>query len=214
MADWGKKIPGGYFDEVKHVYRDDEGAILPSVTQIFEMLHFTDFSGINEDVLEWKRQFGTSVHSAVEYLVQNDLDWDSMDLAIVPAVTGIEQRLKEIQYKSIAVEEGKIMNLFGMKYGGTLDHRGTCVYQGQVRDCIIDLKTASKEEKYWKWQVASYTVGVPKTKLPIIGIVLKVDKDGKVVPYFYDVRSSLREFQVLLAACILGINNGIYQLRK
>jgi hypothetical protein len=213
-GDWGTEIENGWFDPVKHIYRDERGTIIPSVTQIFDLLHLVDFSAISPDVLEWKRQFGTSVHKAVELLVQADLDWDSCDERSIPAITGVEQAFKKLQYKSEVVEDSRIFNLFGMKYGGSCDHRGTCVYQGQERHCVIDLKTASKEEFYWKWQVSAYTAGLPKNSKPWLGMVLKVDKEGNVTPYYYDVYAGLKEFQCLLATAILGINNGAYKLKK
>lgn len=214
MPDWGIEIPGGWFDPDKHVYRDERGSVVPSVTQVFDLLHISDFSSVDADTLEWKRQFGTSVHKAVELLVQNDLDWDSCDDRAIPAIVGIEQKFKEIQFKSEAVEDSRIYSLFGMKYGGSCDHRGTCLYQGQERHCVIDLKTSCKEEVYWKWQVSAYTVGLPKNDKPWLGMVLKVDKNGETKPYYYDVYAGLREFQALLAAAIIGINSGSYKLKK
>lgn len=214
MPDWGIQIEGGWFDPEKHVYRDERGTRIPSVTQVFDLLHLVDFSAIDEATLEWKRQYGTAVHKAVELLVQGDLDWDTCDERAIPAVTGIEQKLRDLQFRSEAVEENRICNLFGMKFGGTCDHRGICNYQGKDRHCVIDLKTACKEEVYWKWQVAAYTVGLPKNERPWLGIVLKVDKEGTVKPFYYDVAAGLKEFQTLLAACIIGINAGAYKIGK
>lgn len=211
-ADWGVEIPGGFFDEEKHLYRNQAGVVVPSVTKVFDFLGFTDFSGISEEVLEWKRCFGTSVHSAVELLVQNDLDWDSCDERAIPAICGIEQKLKAMQYVSHATEERRIYNLHGMEYGGSLDHRGTCVHQGVERNCVIDLKTACKAENHWKWQVSAYAAGLEKHDKPWLGIALQVTKEGDVKPFFYDTFTGLREFQILLSTVILGINNGYYKL--
>lgn len=213
-GDWGKPIPGGFFDEKKHLYRNERGTVVPSVTQVFDLLHMVDFSAIDPGVLEWKRQFGTSVHKAIELLVQNDLDWDSCDERAIPAIAGVEQAFKKLQFRSEVVEDSRIFSLFGMEYGGSCDHRGTCIYQGQERHCVIDLKTASKEEFYWKWQVSAYTVGLTKGEKSWLGMVLKVDQDGNVKPFYYDVYAGLREFQTLLAACIIGINSGAYKVGK
>lgn len=213
-GDWGVEISGGFFDEKRHLYRNAKGTIVPSVTQIFDILGFTDFSAIAPEVLEWKRLFGTSVHSAIELLVQNDLDWDSCDERAIPAIAGIEQKLKQLQYVSHAYEEKRIYNLCGMEYGGSLDHRGLCTHQGIERHCIVDLKTAVKVEPTWKWQVSAYTVGLDKQEKPWLGIVLQVDREGAVTPHYVDTYAGLKEFQILLAAAIIKINCGAAKIGK
>jgi hypothetical protein len=206
---WGLKIEGGYFDEERHLYRDERGTPVLSVTQIFDCLGFSDFSSIAPDVLNWKREYGNGVHRAIELLVSKDLDWDSCDERIIPTVIGVEQRLEQMGYVSQACEERRIHNLFGMHYGGTLDHRGTCIHQGVERPCIIDIKTGSKESPSWKWQIAAYTVGLERPAKGWLGIVLQVNADGRVVPHYYDVYTGLKEFQCLLSAAILKVNAGL-----
>ena len=41
-----------------------------------------------------------------------------------------------------------------------------------------------------------------------------IDEEGVVKPFYYDLVSAAREFQTLLATCILGINNGLYKIGK
>lgn len=211
---WGVEIPGGWYNDATHCYRNEQGIEVPSVTQIFDLLHLTDLSAIPQATLEWKREFGNSVHRSVQLLVEGDLDWDSCDERAIPAIVGIEQRLKQMQFVSHAREENRVYTLCGMRYGGTLDHRGICIYQGKERHCVIDLKTADRESPTWKWQVSAYSVGLDKVPGGWLGIVLKVGRDGDVTPYYYDVFSGIREFQCLLAACILGINTRLYKLGK
>src|ERR1019366_315802 len=105
MPDYGIEIPGGHFDEKRHIYRNTKGTIVPSTTQVFSILGCNDFEGVPPDVLEWKRIYGTAVHRAIEFLVAGDLDWDSLDEVIIPAVTGLEQKLKALQFKYEAAEE-------------------------------------------------------------------------------------------------------------
>jgi hypothetical protein len=214
MPDYGIEIPGGYFDEKLHLYRNPKGTIVPSVTQIFTLLGFSDYSMIKPATLEWKRLYGGAVHSALEYLVAGDLDWDSLDEIIIPPVAGIEQWLKQRKYVSDATEESKIVTVFGMEFGMRLDHRGRMEHLGKERSVILDLKTASKEEPVWKWQLGAYSLGQEKVAGGWLGAMLKVDEQGEVKPFYYDLFAAAREFQTLLATCILGINNGLYKIGK
>jgi hypothetical protein len=167
---------------------------------------------IKPATLEWKRLYGEAVHSALEYLVAGDLDWDSIDEKIIPPVVGIEQWLKQRKYVSEAMEEAKIVSVFGMEFGMRLDHRGRIEHQGKERSVILDLKTASKEEPVWKWQLGAYSLGQEKVPGGWLGAMLKVDEEGEVRPFYYDLIAAAREFQTLLATVILGINNGLYKI--
>jgi hypothetical protein len=211
-GDWGVEISGGYFDQKHHLYRNARGTVIPSVTQVFSLLGFSDYSMIKPATLEWKRLYGEAVHSALEYLVAGDLDWDSIDEKIIPPVVGIEQWLKQRKYVSEAMEEAKIVSVFGMEFGMRLDHRGRIEHQGKERSVILDLKTASKEEPVWKWQLGAYSLGQEKVPGGWLGAMLKVDEEGEVKPFYYDLIAAAREFQTLLATVILGINNGLYKI--
>jgi len=212
MADYGEKIAGGWFRESDHSYFNEKGIRVPSTTQIFGILGLTDFDGIPPDVLEWKRNYGIAVHSAVEFLVSDDLDWDTLDEAIIPAVTGLECFLKKIEYQSEAAEERKVHSLFGMKYGLTVDGRGTMLYQGKRRHVIFDLKSGVKASPTWKWQIGGYVAAQPKVEGGWMGLVAQFDKAGEVTPHYVEVVSAQREFQILLAAANLKLNAGLAKL--
>ena len=131
MCKWGTKIDGGWFDEQTHCYRNQEGVIVPSVTQVFDILGLTDFSRVKPETLEWKRVYGTAVHSAIEFLMDGDLDWDKVDDAIFEAVVSIEQRFKDMKFVSHGAEIRRIVTVYGMQYGMTLDHKGKVLYHRQ-----------------------------------------------------------------------------------
>ena len=207
-GDWGIEIAGGYFDEERHLYRNSKGTIVPSTTQVFSVLGCNDFDGVPQDVLEWKRNYGIAVHRAVEFLVAGDLDWDSLDDAIIPAVTGLEQKLKGLQFKYEAAEEMRVHSLFGMEYGLTVDLRGTIEHQGKTRNAVIDLKSGVKFSPTWRWQIGGYTVAQEKNG-GWMGVVLQFDKEGTVHPHYIDLIPAQREFQILLAAANLKLNAGL-----
>ena len=211
-GDWGIEIPGGYFDEKKHLYRNEKGTVVPSTTQVFSILGCNDFDGVPADVLEWKRNYGIAVHKAIEFLVAGDLDWDSLDEAIIPAVTGLEMKLKAMQFKYEAAEEMRIHTLFGMQYGLTVDLRGTIVHQGKERNAVIDLKSGVKFSPTWRWQIGGYTTAQDKANGGWMGVVLQFDKLGEVHPHYIDLLPAQREFQILLSGAILKLNAGLAKL--
>jgi len=212
---WGESIEGGFFDSITHSYRDSEGKMIPSVTQIFDLLGITDFSLVPEATLEWKRNFGNALHRGLELLVFDHLDWDTCADPIIAPLTGLEEWLKSVDYKPEFAEEKRIITVNGMKVGGTLDHRGSFMYKGKRRAAVIDVKSGSKYSKSWLWQVAVYCSGAPKHELgTYLGIVLQVDPDGKVNPFFSDTLVDLREFTTLLAATNILLNNGMVKLKN
>lgn len=215
MADWGLAIPGGFFDEERHLYRNESGVIVPSTTQVFDVLGMSDFNNVNPDVLKWKQNFGIGLHRCTQYLVADDLDWDSVDDVLIAPVTGIETFLKRIEFQVEGCEEMRVHSLFGMFYGMTLDLRGTIVHHGVRRHVVIDLKTGVKVSPTWFWQVGSYIHPQAKVERGWMGIVMQVDLEGYVTPhYIKDVEAMKREFQILLAAANLKINAGMAKVGK
>jgi hypothetical protein len=215
MSDRGIQIPGGWFDEKRHIYRDEAGTRVVSSTQVFDLLGCTDFNRVNPDVLEFKRVYGTAVHAATEFLVKGELDWDSVDDRLIQPITGIEAWLKKNEYESEGTEERRVHSLFGMKYGMTLDHRGTMLYHGVRRHVVWDLKTGVKFSPTWFWQLGSYIHPQPKVEGGWLAVVVQIQPDGRVIPHFVpDVEKVKREFQVLLAAAILKTNAGLAEIGR
>ena len=207
--DWGVEIPCGFFHEEKHLYRNQAGVIVPSNTQVFEVLGMNDFSRVDPEDLSWKRTYGNAVHKGVELLVFDKLDWDSCSEEVIPAITGLEQFFRGLEYQPGAVEERRIVTVNGMQYGATLDHQGTIIYHGVRRPIVIDIKTGTKASPTWKWQGGGYVPSVS-----FLMLVAQVSKDGRVTPHWVDALKAQREFVYLLAACNLKLNNGLAQIRR
>lgn len=212
-AAWGIEIDGGYFHEEAHLYRCTQGIIRPSATQVFDILGCSDFKNIPEKVLEWKRTYGNAIHIAGQYLPWGQLDWDSLDDVILPAVTGIDSFLREYEFEPESTEELKIRSLYGMQYGTRLDLKGTIKFRGKRRHCILDYKTAARTSKTWDWQLGGYYAEQPAVEGGWIGVIAQVDPEGFVEPHWVlDLEKQKREFQVLLSAAILKLNNGMAKL--
>jgi hypothetical protein len=212
---WGQPIDGGFYSDSNHCYRDGDGRVIPSVTGIFDCLGLSDFSNIDPSVLEWKRGFGSAVHRGIELLVYNKLDWDTCPDEIISAVVGVESWLREVKYEPISSEEKKILTINGMRVGGTLDHRGSLLYKGLRRPCILDIKTGSKYSSTWPWQVGAYSAGAPKVEgAGYVGAALQVNKDGQVKPFWVDVLKARQEFTLLLATANLVVNAGLKKFKN
>lgn len=183
--------------------------VVPSTTQVFDILSMNDFSMVKESDMEWKREYGNAVHKGVELVVFKRLDWDTCSEEIIPAITGVESFLGELQYKPVAAEERRIVTANGMKFGMTLDHRGTIWYHNVERKVVVDVKTGSKFSPTWRWQGGGY---VPS--LDHLLLIAQVAKDGRVTPHWVDVVKAQREFLYLLAAANLKLNAGLARIRN
>lgn len=106
------------FDQETHTYRDgDTGRLVPSVTQVLEVL--SDFSKVPWQRLEAARERGSLVHAAGELLIKGQLAWDSIDSEIQAYMLGLQKFLAE----SGAVITGteRIVYNRELGYAGTLD---------------------------------------------------------------------------------------------
>lgn len=206
----GTKIPGGYFAENRHLYRNEEGRIVPSTTQVFAIHGMNDFSMVDPEDLEWKSGYGEAVHSAVQLALAGDLDWDTVDEEIRPAVQGILDWLRGLDFQMKEAESRRIANVAGMEYGMSCDLVGSLWHSGKRRTAIIDLKTGSKVSPTWDWQIGGYVAGYCDPLA--LGLILQVGFNGTVRPKFVDVIRAKRDFLVLLAAAILKLNYGYAEL--
>lgn len=212
-----KTIPGGFFEEATHAYTDSSGRRLPSVTQVFGLLSMTDFEFINKEVLARKSAIGVAVHSAVQYLCEGVLDWDTVDEVAMPYVVAAEVWMKEQGFVSVAQEEQGICTLpGGMSFGWMADSRGTLMFKGRMRHCILDLKTTVATSPTWRLQTAAYALAAPK--LPpgerYLRCILQLRADGSFRPFYYEDRQDELAWQYALFVAIWGINEGIYTLER
>lgn len=213
----GRAIPGGFFFEEKHAYTDAAGRRVPSVTQIFGLLGMIDYNAVSAEILERKSQIGVAVHTAVQFLCEGTLDWDTVGEEVLPYVVGCEVWMKEQGFKSLAQEEQGIHTLpGGMSYGYMMDHRGTMMYKGRLRHAILDLKTCVAKSPTWRLQTSGYSLASPK--LPAgeryLRCILQLKKDGSFRPHYFEDRQDELSFQYALYAAIWGINQGIYSLEN
>jgi hypothetical protein len=98
------------FDELNHIYRVN-GRQYPSVTQILKGVGLgQDYSMVNPEVLNWKRNLGNQVHRAIELDILNDLaDYDPI---IEPYLNAWKDLCFNMKLHPIAPEQA----VFSAKY--------------------------------------------------------------------------------------------------
>lgn len=123
-----------HFDAETHTYTLD-GRRLPSVTEVLAPL--IDYSRVPQDVLEAARVFGSHVHKACDLFNRDELDFDSLDPALVPYVSAWKQFLEDTGAVVIASETPVFHDQLG--YAGTPD----VVLAWGNRIVIPDLKSTA-----------------------------------------------------------------------
>lgn len=148
------------FDPVEHVYTH-AGKRVPSVTQVLGFIE--DWERVPRDLLDAAAEFGTHVHEAAALLVRDELDWSSLDPALVPPLESLMAFLRESG--AVVIESEKRLYHQVMRYAGTLD--AVVHWKGGL--AVLDWKTGQTVPKSVGPQTAAYaaaleSMGGPKIK--------------------------------------------------
>lgn len=135
------------FDAGTHTYMLN-GVRVPSVTQILAPLE--DFSMVPPDVLEAARIRGQHVHEACDLFDRDELDWQSLDLALVPYVEAWRNFICESGAVVIASETRVVHEQLG--YAGSPDK----VLSWGKREVIPDIKATAIVPRTVGAQTAAY----------------------------------------------------------
>jgi len=134
------------FDPEKHVYCLD-GQQVPSVTQILRTLGIIDTRWATEHALER----GTAVHQAIQFLVEDDLDWSTVTPEIAPYLDAFWQFAGDVELQVNDTE--MIVYSPTHRYAGRLDLLATV----QGERAIIEIKTG-KALDWVNLQLAAYAM--------------------------------------------------------
>lgn len=136
------------FDPQSHTYTL-HGAKVPSVTQVIDE-QLNDWSGVPLEALETARIFGGHVHEACHLLVRGELDWSSLDPALVPYIEAAQRFLEESGLTVLNAELPLASSK--LKFAGTLDIRG--MWRNSV--AILDWKSTAAMPRSVGPQTAAY----------------------------------------------------------
>jgi hypothetical protein len=174
--------PAIEFDEASHTYRLD-GAVVPSVTQLLEPVR-RELGG-SESVLEYKRQIGKALDKTIELSERNDLDYSSIDEAVLPFFEAWLQFKKDSEFRVLLNQP--VVYSRKLRFAGTLDILGTRHYTSSVPDELLDTKCVWTIDPATAIQTAGYALGARES----LGINVKkrgglqLLRDGKykLFPY-------------------------------
>jgi hypothetical protein len=125
----GEVTAGFVYEEDGHRYSLN-GVTLPGITQTLRLTGFVDESWFTEE----SRDRGTATHRACWYLAEGELDWATVDPAILPRVEAFARFLEEHKPKLLAAERPLYSAVY--RFAGTFDF----VFEAPTLGGIIDLE--------------------------------------------------------------------------
>lgn len=143
------------FEEDGHKYIV-QGRSHPSVTGLLKKYGLIDYSMVNPDVLERKRQLGSALHAWTERYDRDGND----DMLVLPehaigyAEAWINFR-RQSGYELIQIERRLMTEIMGLTIGGTPDR---VMRVKRTRDLVLDLKFCAMKMPAWAVQTAAYTM--------------------------------------------------------
>ena len=170
------------FDQVNHIYKLD-GAIIPGYSQIAKDLGLIDYSNVPQRNLEWKRQVGQAVHTAIFWDNTNELNMDSLD-ETVSSYFKSWLIFKELYQPKILTEYSeKPICSIKWRYGVTPD----IISEVKGGLTIVEVKTVSQMNPVTAIQTEAQKVAIEETyKLKIKqrwGLQLIPNAMPKLEPY-------------------------------
>jgi hypothetical protein len=192
-------------DPTTHIYRNERGDIVPSVTQILQCAGLVDFSGIAPAVLEAAAERGTIVHTITEYLDKGTLDEESIDPSLMGYVDGYRAFLKQFGIRKFMSIEKMIYHK-ALSYAGKLD-RVVISFDGPL---LYDIKTGCKEAAH-EVQLAGYHFALENQKEIEKTGTLYLSEDGKFEFVPADTKRAWPVFLAALTVTKWKMNNGLWR---
>jgi hypothetical protein len=145
------------FDRELHEYRDVQGRIIPSVTQILAYAGICDFSFVEEEIRIASMQRGTSVHWLLQLEDEGALDWRRVPIRLRPYRKAYQDWKKASGFiPDRNYIEKQFISHFG--FAGTMDRYGalppTTLYPFGS-SAIVDFKTGEIPD-WVRFQLAAY----------------------------------------------------------
>lgn len=155
------------FDEETHTYWNEDKE-LRSVTQYLKEIGLERF-----DYPEWYAERGHAVHTAIELLNKDTLDWSTVDPQIKGFIDAYLKAKENLKFETLRSEF--IVSAPELNLAGTVDELSMFPDIGQA---IVDFKTGAKK-RLWALQTAGYSLAYLKEHGELLPrIVLKLSGDG------------------------------------
>ena len=201
------------FDEATHAYSED-GMVRLSVTQVLKAEGFFAWlDKVPTHTLERKRRLGILTHRATQL-------WDEgedLEEYEIPAevredyLQGYFNFCDDCSFAPELIEHRQIADVYGMRYGMTLDRRG--LIHGKRH--LVEVKCGASESPVWGVQLAGYDLGLvsiqERQRDPRVALQLgpQFNRGYKLHPY--DDPADYQIWMNSLANVIWKQNKGLYE---
>lgn len=181
---------GFHYQDSDHSYWLD-GSEIPGYSRIVQDVGVVNLSSIPPKVLENARERGHKIHTALQYLDEDRLDWGSVD----PAFYGYIQA-----WISFCEKEGFRPNLDTIemptyhkayRYGITPDRDGIFNRVDAPYPGIVEIKNTYSPAWYWCMQTAAQEHArrshdwLDSADTPVLRCAVKLNKDGTYLPIWH-----------------------------
>ena len=213
------------FDETTHTYTDENGNLIPSVSEIIRNWLGNKFVGIDAEVLKKAQEKGNKVHSEIEkYLLQN----------VEPKKPTYEfKTFKQIFKKEFVATQTEQVLYGATEYGA---YAGTFDLLDTINGNIVDIKTNySLDKEYVQIQLSlyamalrqndviinrGYVIHLPPEKSPekpqILEIKLLSEEECELIvkAYFDGTSKPQAKLECLNETAIVEFGNAILSMEK
>lgn len=150
------------FLESEHIYLKN-GILVPSVTQILQLIFPNKYKNVDKTILNKKASFGTEGHSIIEKLDVSDMNIaknqvlgiKNKDLEVC-----IREYLRLVEKHKIEPLEHEKMVSYKYLFCGTLD----LIANIEGTRSLCDIKfTAELDKEYLSWQLGMYALALNET---------------------------------------------------
>lgn len=178
-----------------------DGRKMPRVTTILNDLRL--IYRIDDEAAKAR---GTAVHKAISFLLEERLDWKSVDPLILGYIQAAQKFCSDMDVHPIAIEQHVALPELG--YAGTLDL--LCTFGRSNAKAIVDWSSGGSVPVTKGLQLIAYgaarPIGTkpPKQPLPPIGRVgVQLREDGTYITNVFDVKTWFQDWRAWLGAIAL-----------
>lgn len=174
------KITGGWYDSDVHLYMDEQGKFVPSLTQCLKLTGLSDYTGVDVDVLENAARRGTEVHElAATYNRYGAVDPTWITEECEPYFGAYMYFLLDSGFQPDPrwTETPMIATVHGFKVGVTPD----CFGWRRREQWLLEFKCTAARLPSWSIQTAIQEAAIFKTNRcgRVRRFALMLMKDGK-----------------------------------
>lgn len=165
------------FQNDGHIYRDIEGNVMPSVSEILQSAGASDFSCVPSEVMERAQKFGTAFHRTAHLFEQGKLK--EYDSALEPWIANLKRWIGMANPRWLRMEIPMGSNAW--KFAGTPDRFGDFIGK---ENTVLDYKTGAYSPAH-AIQTAAYQILIEEN--------LKIKVKHRFTLYISDEKFNLVE---------------------